>query len=71
MWGGIGMSTESNVAEMPTDYWGWTGDSLVPLGICEDFHEACEKAETKPNFVWIFSREWLAEFVREAREELL
>ena len=62
---------EHNVASMPEDWWMWTGDGLVPLGICEDFNEAADKAEQKPrNHVWIFSRGGLEMLRAQINEEL-
>lgn len=49
----------------------WTGDDLVPLGICEDFNEAADKAEQKPrNHVWIFRRDDLEMLRDQINEEL-
>ena len=60
-----------NVADMPTDWWAWNGDILEPLGICEDFDQACERADKLPYPVhWVFSRESLSEFVKDAQQEL-
>lgn len=62
---------EHNVASMPEDWWMWTGDDLVPLGICEDFNEAADKAEQKPrNHVWIFRRDDLEMLRDQINEEL-
>ena len=61
-----------NAAEMPQDYWalGYDG-ALVPLGVCDDFDEAFEKAETKcSNSHWVFSRYGLEEFKSELLREL-
>ena len=56
-----------NTAEMPQDYWAWADSGeLIPLGVCDDFDEAFEKAETKcPNSHWVFSRCGLEEFKSE------
>lgn len=60
-----------NVPSMPTDWWAWTGDALIPLGVCEDFDGADERAGKIATLAhWIFSRESLAEFVEQARKEL-
>lgn len=60
-----------NVSSMPFDWWGWTGDELIPLGICEDYYEALDKAESKPrNFVWIFNRDELEVLRDNINEEL-
>ena len=65
------MSNEPNVSEMPEDYWGWTGERLVPLGVCEDFDEAAERADSQPRkLVWLFSRECLTELGEQIKEEL-
>ena len=58
--------------EEPEDYWVWTGDTLIPLGVCDDFNEACEKDEASNprNTVWIFSRTCLEELKRQISEEL-
>ncbi len=62
---------EHNVASMPEDWWMWTGDDLVPLGICEDFNDAADKAEQKPmNHVWIFRRDELEMLRDQINEEL-
>ena len=62
---------EPNVSGMPTDWWAWTGDALIPLGVCEDFDEADERAgEIGTLANWIFSREALMGFVEQAQEEL-
>jgi hypothetical protein len=48
------------MSDMPTDWWAWDGDSLCPLGVCEDFDEASDKADALHTPVhWIFSRESL------------
>ena len=48
-----------------------TDVALVPLGVCDDFDEAFEKAETKcPNSHWVFSRYGLEEFKSEILREL-
>ena len=64
--------TTPNVAEMPQDYWAWADSGgLIPLGVCDDFDEAFEKAETKgPNSHWVFSRQGLEEFKSEVLREL-
>jgi len=65
------MTEQLNVSDMPQDYWGWTGDRLLPLGICEDFNEAAAKADDQPrNLVWIFSRDCLTELGEQIKEEL-
>ena len=57
--------------EEPEDYWAWTGDTLIPLGICEDFDEADDRAGRIGTLAhWIFSRESLTEFVEQAQEKL-
>ena len=62
---------EVNVSRIPTDWWAWTGDALIPLGICEDFDEADDRAGRIGTLAhWIFSRESLTEFVEQAQEEL-
>ena len=64
------MNTQ-NISDMPTDWWAWTGDELIPLGICDDFDEADERALKKGRpTTWIFSRESLNTFVEQARKEL-
>lgn len=61
----------TNVSSMPTDWLAWSGDIPEPLGICEDFDEACEKADKLPYPVhWVFSRESLVAFVEDAQKEL-
>ena len=59
-------------ADVPQDYWAWGDDgTLVPLGICDDFDEAFERAETKcPCSHWVFSRQGLEEFKVEILREL-
>ena len=60
-----------NISGMPTDWWAWTGDALIPLGVCEDFDEADERAgEIGTLANWIFSREALMELARQTQEEL-
>ena len=67
---GTGMNTQ-NVSDMPTDWWAWTGDELIPLGICEDFDGADERASKIGKLAhWIFSRVSLTTFVEQARKEL-
>ena len=67
---GTGMNTQ-NISDMPTDWWAWTGYELIPLGICEDFDEADERAsKTGKSAHWIFSRVSLTTFVEQARKEL-
>ena len=62
---------ELTVSSMPTDWWAWTGDQLIPLGICEDFDEADERASKIGTLAhWIFSRESLDAFVKQAEREL-
>ena len=60
--------TEPNVSSMPQDYWAWTDEELVPLGICQDFDEAYEREP--PNTHWIFTRQGLEEFYEEIKREL-
>lgn len=66
------MSESINAGDMPQDYWAWTDEGkLIPLGICEDFDEASERADTKaPSNHWIFSRQGLEEFKAEILREL-
>ena len=61
-----------NIAEMPQDFWAWGDDgSLVPLGVCDDFDEAFERAEVKcPASHWVFSRTGLEVFKAEILREL-
>ena len=60
-----------NVSDMPTDRWAWTGDALIPLGVCEDFDDADERASKIGTLAhWIFSREALTEFVEQVQKEL-
>jgi hypothetical protein len=54
---------------MPQDWWSWTDTGvLVPLGICEDFNAADEKAPG--NSHWLFNRDTLTEFKQEIEREL-
>ena len=64
--------TTPNVADVPQDYWAWGDDgTLVPLGICYDFDDAFEQAETKcPRSHWVFSRQGLEDFKAEILREL-
>lgn len=65
--------TEINAADMPQDYWAWTGDTLIPLGVCEDFDEAVERAQAEApmqQLPGLFSRAGLADFVTQATSEL-
>jgi len=66
------MSDEINASDMPQDYWAWTDTGkLIPLGICEDFDEASERADAKaPSNHWIFNRQGLEEFKAEILREL-
>lgn len=58
--------SECNVADMPQDYWMWhESGKLLPLGTCEDFGEACERADKHGQAVWIFSHQGLEEFKAE------
>ena len=61
-----------NIAEMPQDFWAWGDDgALVPLGVCDDFDEAFERAEVKcPASHWVFSRTGLEVFKAEILREL-
>ena len=62
---------EPNISEMPTDWWAWTGDEFIALGVCEDFDEADERSSSINTLAhWIFSRESLITFVEQAQEEL-
>ena len=64
------MDEPLNISDMPEDYWVWFftdfGEArLTPLGVCEDFDDAEEKATGKfnPNhFSYIFSRQAMEEF---------
>lgn len=59
----------SNVSDMPADYWAWTDEGkLIPLGICEGFDEADERAPG--NTHWIFTREMLQQFRAEIAREI-
>lgn len=61
----------NNVADMPEDWWSWTGDELIPLGICEDFMEATDKADaTGRNYVWLHSRNSLTILQEQINKEL-
>ena len=64
--------TTPNVADMPQDYWTWADSGeLIPLGICEDYAEAFERAEAKsPRSHWVFSRQGLEDFKAEILREL-
>ena len=59
-------------SDMPQDYWAWVDDgTLVPLGICENYIEAFERAEVKcPCSHWVFSRQGLEDFKAEILREL-
>ena len=63
---------KDNIAEMPQDFWAWEDSGeLVPLGVCEDFDEAFERAEVKcPTSYWVFSRTGLEVFKAEILREL-
>lgn len=43
------MKTEMlNIPDLPQDFWAWTDSGeLIPLGVCEDFDEAFERADRK------------------------
>lgn len=61
----------NNVSSMPTDWWAWDGDKLLPLGICDDIDEADEKCSSKHFLAhWLFSRESLIEFRANIDKEL-
>ena len=64
------MKTE--IPDMPQDYWAWADSGeLIPLGVCEDYDEAFERAETKcPTSHWVFSRTGLEDFKAEILREL-
>ena len=61
-----------NTAEAPQDYWAWADSGkLIPLGVCEDYDEAFERAETKCSILhWVFSRQGLEKFKAEIMREL-
>lgn len=62
----------TNIAEMPQDYWAWDDSgSLIPLGVCEGYDEAFERADVKcPTSHWVFSRQGLEDFKAEILREL-
>ena len=64
--------TTPNVAGMPQDYWAWGDDgALIPLGVCDDFDEAFERAEVKcPTSHWVFDRCGLEELKSEILREI-
>ncbi len=66
------MSTELNIADMPTDWWAWDGENFYPLGICEDFDEADERDRKRCGLPgnWLFSREALVDMKNKIEEEL-
>ena len=61
-----------NTAEVPQDYWAWADSGeLIPLGVCEDYDEAFERAEVRrPTSHWVFSRQGLEDFKAEILREL-
>ncbi len=61
-----------NIAEMPQDYWAWADSGeLIPLGACEGYDEAFERAESRcPATHWVFSRQGLEDFKAEILREL-
>lgn len=68
------MSNALNVADMPQDFWSWqdTG-KLVPLGICDGYDVAFERADQLAGVGcshWVFSRAGLEEFQQELHREL-
>ncbi len=63
------MSTEPNVSDMPQDFWAWLDTmELKPLGICESYDEAFEKAPG--NTHWVFTRQGLQEMREHINKEL-
>lgn len=61
--------SQPNVGSMPQDYWSWLDDdTLKPLGICEGYAEACDKAPG--NSHWILSRDSLTALRDAATKEL-
>ena len=67
------MKTEMlNIPDLPQDFWAWADSGeLIPLGVCEDFDEAFERADRKsPAVHWVFSRHELEEFKAEILREL-
>ena len=60
------------LTDMPQDYCAWADSGeLIPLGVCEDYAEAFERAEAKcPALHWVFSRQGLEDFKAEILREL-
>lgn len=58
----------TNASDMPQDWWAWSDDKLVPLGVCDGFDEADEKAPERTH--WLFNRATLEDMVDKAAREL-
>ena len=64
-------TSTANVSSMPTDWWTLHQYAFVPLGICDDFDDADEKAAVKyPGNSWIVDRAELGDMRKEIQGEL-
>lgn len=66
----MNMDAQANVGDMPQDWWAFTGEGVVPLGVCDGFDEADERAMTVPGSIWLYSRDSLAILAQKINDEL-